>query len=93
MTTPCIICVAITGSLPTKADNPAVPITVAEQVESAHAAVEAGAFVEYFPVESLRMRVEVRHGLYGHDGIVATGGADYVASADRFTFSVGPRIE
>ena len=31
MTKPCIICVAITGSLPKKADNPAVPITVAEQ--------------------------------------------------------------
>lgn len=42
---PCIICVAITGSLPTKADNPAVPITIAEQVESTHAAFEAGAAV------------------------------------------------
>lgn len=42
---PCIICVAITGSLPTKADNPAVPITIAEQVESTHAAFEAGATV------------------------------------------------
>lgn len=30
---PCIICVAITGSLPTKENNPAVPITVAEQIE------------------------------------------------------------
>ena len=30
---PCIICVAITGSLPTKANNPAVPITLAEQIE------------------------------------------------------------
>ena len=29
---PCIICVAITGSVPTKADNPAVPTAVAEQV-------------------------------------------------------------
>ncbi len=28
MTPPCIICVAITGSLPRKANNPAVPITV-----------------------------------------------------------------
>jgi 3-keto-5-aminohexanoate cleavage enzyme len=45
MTTPCIICVAITGSLPRKENNPAVPITVAEQVESAHAAVEAGASI------------------------------------------------
>jgi 3-keto-5-aminohexanoate cleavage enzyme len=43
MTTPCIITVAITGSLPQKADNPAVPITVAEQIESTHEAFEAGA--------------------------------------------------
>jgi 3-keto-5-aminohexanoate cleavage enzyme len=45
MTKPCIICVAITGSVPTKADNPAVPITVAEQVESTQAAFEAGATI------------------------------------------------
>ena len=45
MIDPCIICVAITGSLPTKADNPAVPITVAEQVESTQAAFEAGAAI------------------------------------------------
>ena len=31
---PCIICVAITGSVPRKSDNPAVPITIEEQVES-----------------------------------------------------------
>lgn len=43
MTTPCIITVAITGSLPKKKDNPAVPITVSEQVESTHEAFEAGA--------------------------------------------------
>ncbi len=42
---PCILCVAITGSLPNKADNPAVPISIAEQVESAHEAFEAGATV------------------------------------------------
>lgn len=42
---PCILCCAITGSLPTKADNPAVPITVNEQIESSHAAVEAGASI------------------------------------------------
>jgi 3-keto-5-aminohexanoate cleavage enzyme len=41
--TPCVITVAITGSLPRKRDNPAVPITLAEQVESTHAAYEAGA--------------------------------------------------
>ena len=43
MTTPCIITVAITGSLPTKADNPVVPITIAEQIESTQEAFEAGA--------------------------------------------------
>jgi uncharacterized protein (DUF849 family) len=43
MATPCVITVAITGSLPTKADNPAVPITITEQIESTHEAFEAGA--------------------------------------------------
>lgn len=42
---PCIICVAITGSLPTKENNPAVPITIAEQIESTHEAFEAGAAI------------------------------------------------
>ncbi len=45
MSTPCIICVAITGSLPTKENNPAVPITIAEQVESTQEAFEAGASI------------------------------------------------
>jgi 3-keto-5-aminohexanoate cleavage enzyme len=45
MTNPCIICVAITGSVPTKAANPAVPISIAEQIESTHAAFEAGATI------------------------------------------------
>jgi 3-keto-5-aminohexanoate cleavage enzyme len=40
---PAIISVAITGSLPQKANNPAVPITPDEQIESAHQAFEAGA--------------------------------------------------
>ena len=47
MSTPCIICVAITGSLPTKTDNPAVPISVSEQIESTHAAFEAGATIAH----------------------------------------------
>jgi uncharacterized protein (DUF849 family) len=45
MSKPCIITVAITGSVPTKANNPAVPITVSEQIESTHAAFEAGAAI------------------------------------------------
>ena len=45
MSKPCIICVAITGSLPRKEMNPAVPITVSEQIESTHEAYEAGASI------------------------------------------------
>lgn len=42
---PCIICVAITGSVAQKSDNPAVPISIEEQVESTQAAFEAGASI------------------------------------------------
>jgi uncharacterized protein (DUF849 family) len=47
---PCIITVAITGSLPGKKDNPAVPISVGEQVESTHEAFEAGAALVHIHV-------------------------------------------
>lgn len=49
---PCILCVAITGSLPTKADNPAVPITVAEQIESTQQAFETGASIAHCHVRN-----------------------------------------
>jgi uncharacterized protein (DUF849 family) len=52
MTTPCIICVAITGSLPTKANNPAVPISVSEQIESTQEAFEAGATIVHAHVRN-----------------------------------------
>ena len=52
MTSPCIICVAITGSLPRKSDNPAVPITVSEQIESTQAAFEAGASIVHAHVRN-----------------------------------------
>ena len=52
MTTPCIISVAITGSLPRKKDNPAVPISVAEQVESTHEAFDAGATLVHLHVRN-----------------------------------------
>jgi 3-keto-5-aminohexanoate cleavage enzyme len=52
MTTPCIITCAITGSLPKKADNPAVPVTPAEQIESTHEAFEAGATLVHLHVRN-----------------------------------------
>ncbi len=50
MQEPCIISVAITGSVPRKKDNPAVPISVAEQIESTHASYEAGATLVHLHV-------------------------------------------
>jgi 3-oxoadipate:acetyl-CoA acetyltransferase len=52
LTKPCIICVAITGSVPTKAANPALPITVAEQIESTQEAFEAGAAIAHAHVRN-----------------------------------------
>jgi 3-keto-5-aminohexanoate cleavage enzyme len=50
MSEPCIITVAITGSVPRKKDNPAVPISIEEQVESTHEAYEAGASIVHVHV-------------------------------------------
>jgi 3-keto-5-aminohexanoate cleavage enzyme len=47
---PCVISVAITGSLPSKEQNPAVPITPSEQIESTHEAFEAGAALVHIHV-------------------------------------------
>lgn len=52
MPEPCIIAVAITGSLPRKEDNPAVPISVAEQIESTQEAFEAGASLVHIHVRN-----------------------------------------
>ena len=52
MSEPCIIAVAITGSLPRKQDNPAVPISVAEQIESTHQAFDAGASLVHIHVRN-----------------------------------------
>ncbi len=52
MSSPCIITVAITGSVPRKEHNPAVPISVAEQIESTQAAFEAGAALAHVHVRN-----------------------------------------
>jgi uncharacterized protein (DUF849 family) len=52
MPDPVIIAVAITGSVPRKRDNPALPVTVAEQIESTHAAYEAGAALVHVHVRN-----------------------------------------
>ncbi|MGI9367575.1 MAG: 3-keto-5-aminohexanoate cleavage protein [Ruegeria sp.] len=52
MSKPCIICVAITGSVATKENNPAVPTSVPEQIESTHEAFEAGASIAHCHVRN-----------------------------------------
>lgn len=49
---PVVVAVAITGSVPRKKDNPAVPIAVAEQIESTHQAFEAGATLAHIHVRN-----------------------------------------
>jgi 3-oxoadipate:acetyl-CoA acetyltransferase len=49
---PIIVAVAITGSVPRKKDNPAVPVTPSEQVESTHQAYEAGASLVHIHVRN-----------------------------------------
>jgi uncharacterized protein (DUF849 family) len=48
MSEPCIITVAITGSVARKRHNPAVPESVSEQIESTQEAFEAGASLVHF---------------------------------------------
>jgi uncharacterized protein (DUF849 family) len=52
MTQPVIITVAITGAVPKKADNPAVPVAPAEQIESTQQAFEAGAALVHIHVRN-----------------------------------------
>jgi outer membrane protein len=58
-----------------------------------NAAIELGGFVEYFPVDWFRARVELRQGFGGHHGVVADVSADVIVPVmQRFTVSGGPRF-
>ncbi|MCJ2046001.1 3-keto-5-aminohexanoate cleavage protein [Methylobacterium sp. J-078] len=52
MNAPVVIAVAITGSVPRKSDNPALPVTVAEQIASTQEAYEAGATLAHIHVRN-----------------------------------------
>jgi outer membrane protein len=57
------------------------------------AAVELGGFLEYFPVDWFRTRVETRQGFGGHHGVVADFSADAIVPIIQgVTFSAGPRF-
>ena len=66
---------------------------VGADVGKVKATIEAGAFAEMMIGENFRLRGEVRKGLGGHDGIISSLGADYVArDRDNYVFSIGPRV-
>jgi MipA family protein len=58
-----------------------------------NAAIEIGGFVDYFPVDWLRGRVEVLQGFGGHHGVVANFSGDLILPvAPQWTLSGGPRF-
>ena len=55
--------------------------------------VEAGGFVELYPVRNFRVRAELRQGIGGHRGLVGDLGADFVVrDENNYIFSIGPRV-
>src|ERR1700736_1214584 len=55
--------------------------------------VELGGFVEYYPVDLVRTRGELRQGLGGHTGVVADLSADFIVPViQRLILSAGPRF-
>src|SRR5258707_15379587 len=49
---PVVIAVAIPGSVPRKKDNPALPVTPAEQIDSTHEAFKAGSSLVHIHVRN-----------------------------------------
>lgn len=80
--------------------GPAVNLQGKRQEEDVGAAVgdvpftiEAGAFAQVFVADNLRLRVEGRRGVGGHDGWLGDLSADFVVrDRDTYVFSIGPRL-
>lgn len=53
---------------------------------------EGGTFLEFWPIEKLRARAELRRGFNGHQGVVLEGKADWVERFGAFTLALGPRV-
>jgi MipA family protein len=66
---------------------------VGSPVGNVSRAIELGGFAQYHFGDSFRIRAEARHAIGGHNGLTGYLGADYFSrDADRYTFSIGPRI-
>lgn len=55
--------------------------------------VQPGVFLELWPTEFLRTRIEARYAVGNVHGLVGMIGADFVKSFDRLTLAVGPRVK
>jgi outer membrane protein len=55
-------------------------------------AVQAGGFVEFWPVSWLRLRTELRQGIGGETGLTGDALLDAVVPLGQFRFSAGPRV-
>jgi outer membrane scaffolding protein for murein synthesis (MipA/OmpV family) len=53
---------------------------------------EVGGFAEYFAFDHFRARAELRQAVDGHDGFVASLGADFFGESNSFRVSLGPRL-
>lgn len=99
---PVVIAVAITGSVPRKKDNPTLPVTPAEQIESTHEAFEAGAALAHIhvrnpdetPSSDPALFAQVMEGLRRHcPGIIvqfSTGGRGRDPAARGNALSLAP---
>ncbi len=56
--------------------------------------LELGGFAEYYPVPSIRTRVELLQGVSGADGLAANFSADWIYQPNtKWLFTVGPRLK
>jgi outer membrane protein len=60
--------------------------------EDVNWAIEPGIFLEWWPIEMVRLRGELLHGINGHHGVVGNLALDVVSRHGRLTASVGPRL-
>lgn len=102
MTTPAIMTVAITGSVPRKENTPAIPVTPQEQIESTHEAFEAGASLVHIhvrdtdqnPSSDAELFAEVQEGIRKHcPGMIiqfSTGGRGRDAGERASVLSLRP---
>lgn len=102
MSQPIIITTAITGAIPKKADNPAVPVTPSEQIESTHEAYEAGSALVHVhvrdenenPSSNIDLFAEVKEGVEKHcPGMIiqlSTGGRGREPSERGAMLSLAP---